>query len=120
MSIGAIADIMKSTRTRMIEAEFDDVAGEFFRKFSLRDGDYIRFRRRSSDWKNARIAMVDSVYWNQAGGWTAEITIVPLLKSGGLGKTRSLMICINANGTGLRVVGGELKVISKSDVEGVS
>lgn len=68
----------------------------------MRDGDYIRYRKTGSQWKIGRIMSVESVYWNQAGGVSADIVVAPLLTHGKLGKTRSLYICVNANGSGLK------------------
>ncbi len=102
MSMGTIGKILKATRTQMIENEADHAANEFMRRFGLRDGDYIRLKKRGREWTTARILSVESVYWNGAGGYTAEVTITPLLLSGKIGKTRSCYLSINANGGGLK------------------
>lgn len=104
MSMGTIGRAMKATRTQMIESEAERTAIDFTMKFGMRDGDYIRYRREGMHWKHARIMSVDSVYWNQKGGVTAEVVVAPLLSSGKLGKTRSLLFAVNANGTGLKGV----------------
>lgn len=102
MSMGTIGKAMKATRTQMIESESEMIAEQFFDRFKMRDGDYIRYRKDGHCWKQGRIISVESVYWNQSGGLTADVTVAPLLVSGKLGKTRSLLLCVNANGSGLR------------------
>lgn len=104
MSMGTLGKAMKATRTQMIESEAEIMSQEFTRRFGMRDGDYLRFKKNGSEWKQARIMSVDCVFFNQRGGFTAEVTIAPLLVGGRLGKTRCLFLAINANGSGLRGV----------------
>lgn len=104
MSMGTIGKAMKATRTQMIESEAESTASEFTNRFGMRDGDYIRYRKDGQHWKQGRIMSVESVYWNQRGGVTAEVTVAPLLVSGRLGKTRTLLLVVNANGSGLKGV----------------
>lgn len=102
MSMGTIGKILKATRTQMIENEADHAASEFMKRFGLRDGDYIRLRKNGGFWTTARILSVENVWFNQNNGYSAEVTITPLLVSGKIGKTRSCYLTVNANGTGLR------------------
>ncbi len=104
MSMGTIGRAMKATRTQMIESATEMEAEKFTRYFGMRDGDYIRYRKTGQQFKQGRIMSVESVYWNQRGGWTAAITVAPLLTSGKLGKTRTLYLVVNANGSGLKGV----------------
>ena len=104
MSMGTIGKAMKTARTRMIESEVDSIADDFTHWFGLRDGDYIRYRKTDQPWKQGRIMSVESVYGNQAGGVTADVTIAPLLVSGRLGKTRCLLLVVDDNGDNLRGV----------------
>ena len=104
MSMGTIGKAMKATRTHMIESEAEKIADEFTKRFAMRDGDYVRYRKTGGQWKQGRIMSVESVYWNQRGGVTADVTVAPLLVTGRLGKTRSLYFVVNANGNGLRGV----------------
>ena len=102
MSMGTIGKAMKATRTQMIETATEHEAAKFTQHFCMRDGDYIRFCKSGEQFKQARIMSVESVFWNQASGWTAEITVAPLLKNGKLGKTRALILAVNADGSGLK------------------
>lgn len=104
-SMGTIGKMMKKTRSEMIEREVDSVAEEFLRRFGLRDGDYIEFDRWNSSGSllptKARIVSIENCWRNANGGYTAFLQVVPLLVNGRLGNSRSLMISVNANGTGL-------------------
>ena len=104
MSMGTIGKAMKATRTQMIEGEADSIASDFTDRFRMRDGDYLRFRKTGQLWKRARVISVEKCYWNNAGGYTAWITIAPLLAQGQLGKTRSLYMAVDADGSNLRGV----------------
>ena len=104
MSMGTIGKLMKATRTQMIGDEADHISSEFVRRFGMRDGDYLRLQKRNGQQTRARIISVESVYWNNAGGYTADITVAPLLVNGKIGKTRSCMLSVNANGGGLKAV----------------
>ncbi len=104
MSMGTIGKAMKATRTQMIESESEAIADEFTKRFGMRDGDYVRYRKVDGEWKQGRIMSVESVYWNQQGGVTADVIVAPLLVTGKLGKTRSLYFIVNANGSGLKGV----------------
>jgi hypothetical protein len=104
MNMGTIGKAMKASRTQMIESATEMESEKFTRWFGMRDGDYIRYRKTGHQFKQARIVSVESVYSNQAGGWTAEVTVAPLLVSGKLGKTRSLYLAVTAAGSGLHGV----------------
>jgi hypothetical protein len=104
MSMGTIGRAMKATRTQMIESAAEMEAEKFTLYFGMRDGDYIRYRKTGQEFKQGRIISVESVYGNQRGGWTAEVTVAPLLTSGKVGKTRTLYLVVNSNCRGLKGV----------------
>lgn len=104
MSMGTIGKALKATRTQMIESESERIARDFTELFRMRDGDYIRYRKTGEHWKQARIMNVEKCYWNSKGGCTAWITVIPMLCQGKLGKTRSLVLCVNENGGDLHGV----------------
>ncbi len=111
MSMGTIARSMKRTRTSMIERQADDVAADFQHRFGMRDGDYIEFTRNTSHGPQIRLGRIMSVeccYYNQRGGYTAEVSIVPLLADGRLGKSMGVWMTVNANGTGLKGLGRDV------------
>lgn len=86
----------------------DSTAEVFLSYFGMRDGDYIEFQRgRANPWSvTGRILAVEDVYWNARGGITANVMVVPLNRNGKLGKTVSVTMCVNADGTGLSGPGG--------------
>ena len=94
-SMGAIGKMLKRTRTKMVESEAERTANEFAERFRMRDGMYIRYTRNTSHGgmdTTGRIMSIESVFYNQRGGYTAIITVAPLLQTGQLGSTRRLMI----------------------------
>lgn len=104
MSMGTIGKLMKATRTQMIESQADRIARDFTTYFSMRDGDYIRVGKDGKKPTDARIMSVNDVYFNANGGWTASITIAPLLVTGQLGKTKSCLLTVNSQGKNLKAI----------------
>lgn len=104
---GTLGRMMRKTRSAMIEVEAEHLWSEFTRRFGLNDGDYLEFQKATCHGlvnRVGRITHVERCFFNQRGGYTADIKVVPMLTNGLLGNTHSLTLCVNANGTGLRKV----------------
>lgn len=102
MSIGMIGKAMRTTRTKMVGASVDHAAAEFYKRFGMKDGDYVEFERWNNSNKKlktiARMVSVDACFANSHRGFTACVKVVPMLQGGLLGVTRTLWMTVNANG----------------------
>ncbi len=104
-AIGAFGRMIHKTHTSMLTERVHGVAEEIQERFGLRDGDYIEFDKEFGDrviTTTGRMIAAEACYPNQGGGYTGIIKIMPLLLDGRVGNSRSLTICTNSSGTGLR------------------
>lgn len=114
MSMGTLGKTIKKTRTKMIERGADEIAREFTKRFGMKDGDYIEFERSSSGGKKlsqGRIFSVDQCYFNKGGGYTAWVHVLPLLVDGKLGRTTTVYMTINEDGSGLKGIRGVVRKV---------
>lgn len=120
MGMGSIGRSLKASRTNMIGVEMEEAASAFTDYFGMRDGDYIEFHRGVSDpWSaTGRILSIERVFWNQRGGVTACVMVVPLLSSGRLGKTVTVTMCVDGRGRSVRQVGSggyEIRILNSRE-----
>ena len=112
MSLGTLGKSMKRTRTQLVETETDNIASEFHQRFGMRDGEYVEYQKDTRAGGSvvvlARILYVEDCYYNQGGGWTANIKVVPMLSGGRLGSTRTITIAMGGKERGLRILGYNL------------
>ncbi len=100
MSIGAISNIIHRSRKEMLSMEATEHAEMFEEKFGLKSGDYVEVGRArgAGSWTKARILTVEQCWFNANGGYTATITVLPLLMSGRVGNSRSVHMSIDRHG----------------------
>lgn len=98
----SLRDTFVSTRGELSRGDSRAVSGMFREHFHLQEGDYLEIRPKGiGSWKSCRILTVQRCYSNQAGGYTADLTVARLLASGQIGTGRYLTV-VTVNG----VLGG--------------
>lgn len=115
-SLGAI---VRTTKTSLVDHSYRAASEDFEKRFSLAEGDYVEYERKTSHGLQltpARICEVETVYFNKRGGYTAVIKVMPLVGGGKVGVTRSVFVSINANGTGLKGMWGIFRVLRRVGV----
>lgn len=115
MSLSNLASEMLATQKGMIGNHMSESIDMLKSHFDMVDGDYIRFnRRRSSGFVKTigRILQVNNVYWNQSGGVTAALSVIPMLQRGGLGNSMNVIMVKDAD--------GDIRHLSNGSIEKVT
>ena len=93
--MGRMAEVMRGSRNAMLNEESKQSHDAVLDYFGIRDGDIIECWRNSNRGPiqtTARILSCDSCWYNQRAGYTASITVLPLLTGGRLGCSKQILI----------------------------
>jgi hypothetical protein len=98
--MGRLAEAMRSSRNTMLTEESKQSHEAVRDYFGITDGDIIEYHRNTSTGPvqtTARVLSCDGCYYNAKGGYTAQITVLPLLVGGNLGGSKQIMIATQGN-----------------------
>lgn len=106
--MASIDNMMKRSRTAMIEESHDIANAEFTKRFGFRPGDFVTYKsnRDGGGLVKARILFCESCFYNARGGYTAYVKVLPLLVGGRLGNSRGMYFVVNANGGVVKPLNG--------------
>ncbi len=86
----SIQNIIKESEIGITERRYDDASDELAELFGIKIGGYIQYRNQWNNMKTARVMSASDVYTNAAGGYTAEVQVMPSRLRGGSESIKSV------------------------------